>query len=167
MKSKEFAILDINTIQNDVEAIQKQYEEKGFYLAKVTYELKKVNEENVQLVFKVKEYDKVLVKKVTFLGNKAFTDESVKRNYGNREECLFSFMSGSGNFKEFNFQTDIERIKYFYKTKGYLQVNVGTPEITVSEDKKWVFITMKVTEGPQFTVNNIFFGRRSPLTMKS
>ena len=74
-----------------------------------------------------------------------------------REESLFSGMSGAGNFKEFNFQTDIERIKYFYKTKGYLQINVGTPEITVSEDKKWVFISLKLNEGPLFTVNDISF----------
>lgn len=157
IKTKEYAILDVNTVQNDLAALQKQYEEKGFYLAKVKYALKKINDENVELVFKVKEYDKVLVKKVTFLGNKAFADEQLKGIMETREEGLFSFMSDSGNFKEFNFQTDIERLKYFYKTKGYLQVNVGTPEITVSEDKKWVFITMKVNEGPQFTVNNIFF----------
>lgn len=157
LKSKEYAILDINTIQADVAALQKQYEEKGFYLAKVAYDLEKVNDENVKLIFNIKEYDKVLVKKVTFLGNKAFTDQELKGIMETREEGLFSFMSGSGNFKEFNFQTDIERIKYFYKTKGYLQINVGTPEITVSEDKKWVFITLKVTEGPQFSINNISF----------
>jgi outer membrane protein insertion porin family len=66
-------------------------------------------------------------------------------------------MSGTGNFKEVNFQNDIERLKYFYRMKGYLQINIGTPEITVSEDKKWVFITLKLTEGPQFTVNKISF----------
>ncbi len=157
IKTKAFAILDVNTIQNDLEGLQKQYEEKGFYLAKVSYQLNKINDENVELTYNFKEYDKVLVKKVTYLGNKAFTDAELKGIMETREEGLFSFMSGSGNFKEFNFQTDIERVKYFYKTKGYLQVNVGTPEITVSEDKKWVFITMKINEGPQFSINNINF----------
>ncbi|MAF78507.1 MAG: hypothetical protein CME60_10110, partial [Halobacteriovoraceae bacterium] len=157
LKTKEYAILDVNTIQNDAQAIVKQYEEKGFYLAKVKYDLEKISDENVNLVFNIKEFDKVLVKKILFLGNKAFQDDELKGIMETREEGLFSFMSGSGNFKEFNFQTDIERIKYFYKTKGYLQVNVGTPEITVSEDKKWVFITMKINEGPQFSVNNISF----------
>ena len=74
-----------------------------------------------------------------------------------REEGLFSFLSDSGNFKEINFDTDIERIKLFYKSKGYLQVNVGTPQITVSEDKRWVFITLKVNEGPQFEINKLTF----------
>ncbi len=74
-----------------------------------------------------------------------------------REESVFSFMSGSGNFKEFNFKTDIERVKYLYKTKGHLQVNIGTPQVTISEDKRWLFITFKVNEGPAFYVNNINF----------
>lgn len=157
VKTKEYAILDVNTIQNDMQAIVKKYEEKGYYLAKVNYRLERISDENVNLIFKIKEYDKVLVKKILFLGNKAFQDGELKGIMETREEGLMSFMSGSGNFKEFNFQTDIERLKYFYKTKGYLQVNVGTPEITVSEDKKWVFITIKINEGPQFTINNITF----------
>ncbi|MBT5096006.1 MAG: outer membrane protein assembly factor BamA, partial [Halobacteriovoraceae bacterium] len=135
----------------------KYYEEKGFYLASVDYSIKKINDENIQLTFNIQEFDKVRVKQVTFLGNKAFSDPQLKDIMETREESLFSWMSGSGNFKEFNFQTDIERIKYFYKTKGYLQVNVGTPEITVSEDKKWVFITIKVNEGPMFSINEINF----------
>jgi len=157
MKTREFAILDINTIKADVQAMQKLYEEKGFYLASVDFELKNSGQESRDLVFKVKEFDKVRVKNVVFLGNIAFSDDELKAIMETREEGLFSGMSGSGNFKEFNFQTDIERIKFFYKSKGYLQVTVGTPEITVSEDKKWVFITIKVNEGPMFTVNDITF----------
>ncbi|MCK5882138.1 MAG: outer membrane protein assembly factor BamA [Bacteriovoracaceae bacterium] len=157
MKSKEFSILDINTIKNDVKAMEKFYEEKGYYLAAVNYDLRKVSEENTELVFKVKEYDKVKVKKVIFLGNSAFNDVQLKSVISTREEHLFSFMDGSGNFKEFNFQADMEMLKYFYRNKGYLQINVGTPEITVSEDKKWVFITIKVNEGPEFSINKIGF----------
>lgn len=74
-----------------------------------------------------------------------------------KEESYFAFLSGSGNFKEINFQTDIERLKYLYKTRGYLQINIQNPEVTVSEDKKWIFITMRMTEGPQFSVNDISF----------
>ncbi|WP_372652451.1 outer membrane protein assembly factor BamA [Halobacteriovorax sp.] len=157
LKTKEFSILDVNTIKLDLSALQKFYEEKGFYLASVDYELRNRNEENLDLVFKVREYEKVLVKKISFFGNKAFSDDEIKGIMETREESLFSFMSGSGNFKEFNFNIDIERIKDFYKTKGYLLVNVGTPDITVSEDRKWVFISVKVNEGPLFTVRDVTF----------
>lgn len=157
VKTKVFSILDATSVKNDVQGLLKHYEEKGYFLASVDYQEKKINEENIELIFNIKEFDKVKVKKISFLGNKAFKDEEIKSILQTQEDSLFSFMSGTGNFKEINFQNDIERLKYFYRMKGYLQVNVGTPEITVSEDKKWVFITMKLTEGPQFVVNKISF----------
>lgn len=157
VKTKIFSILDATSIKNDVLALLKHYEEKGYFLASVDYKEIKINDENIELVFNIKEFDKVKVKKISFLGNKAFKDEEIKSILQTQEDSLFSFLSGSGNFKEVNFQTDIERLKYFYRMKGYLQINIGTPEITVSEDKKWVFITMKLTEGPQFSINKITF----------
>jgi outer membrane protein insertion porin family len=157
VKSKVFSILDTTTIKSDVQALLKFYEEKGYFLASVDYKEKVLNAENTELVFNIKEYDKVKVKKINFLGNVAMRDEELKGILQTQEDTLFSFMSGSGNFKEINFQNDIERLKYYYRMKGYLQINIGTPEITVSEDKKWVFITMKIAEGPQFTVNKISF----------
>ncbi|MFG1482869.1 outer membrane protein assembly factor BamA [Halobacteriovorax sp. HFRX-2_2] len=157
LKTREYSILDINSIQADVRQMEKTYEEKGFYLANVSYEIRQVDKENVHLVYNISEYDKVRVKKVTFLGLTAFAEEEVKSIMETREESLFSFLSGSGNFKELNFKTDIERIKYFYSTKGYLQVNVAVPEVTVSEDKKWVFITVKIKEGPKFDVRDVYF----------
>jgi outer membrane protein insertion porin family len=157
MKTKEYSILDVNSIKADITAIQKLYEEKGFYLATVSYKLRKTDNDVMEVIFHVKEFEKVRVKKITFLGTNAFSDEQLKSLMETREENFLSFLNNAGNFKEFNFQTDVERLKYFYKSKGYLQVNIGTPTVTVSEDRKWVFISMKITEGPKFTVNEIFF----------
>ena len=157
VKTKEFNILDVSTLKNDVLLLQKHYEEKGYFLALATYKLKDNKNGSVEVVFNIKEWDKVRVKKITFLGNKAIVDDELKNFMQTREESYFSFLSGSGNFKEINFQTDVERLKYFYKTRGYLQVNIQNPEVTASEDKKWIFITVRLTEGPQFSVNNISF----------
>lgn len=157
LKTKEFNILDVNTIKSDVVLLQKFYEEKGFYLANITYDLAKNEFGGVDLIFTVKEFDKVKVKKIMFLGNNDIPDSELKAFMHTQEETLFSPISGSGSFKEFHFKTDVEKLKYLYKTRGYLQVNIGSPIITVSEDKKWIFITINVNEGPKFKVNNIFF----------
>ena len=157
IKTKEFNILDISTIKNDVLLLQKHYEEKGYFLALAKYEVTDNQNGSVDVEFKIKEWDKVRVKKITFLGNKAIEDEELKNFMQTREESYFSFLSGSGNFKEINFQTDVERLKYYYKTRGYLQINIQNPEVTASEDKKWIFITVRMQEGPQFTVNDISF----------
>ena len=157
IKTKGFAILDRNKVKSDVTALKKHYEEKGYFLAKINHVVESLPNGNVAIKFNITEYDKVKVKKVTFLGNKVFKDSQLKGLMETREDSFFGGMSGAGNFKEFNFQTDIERIKYFYKTKGFLQVNIGTPEITISEDRRWVFITVKINEGPEFQINSILF----------
>lgn len=157
LKTKEFNILDVNTIKGDIILLQKFYEEKGFYLASITYDLQKNEFGGLDLVFKIKEFDKVMVKKIMFLGNNDLKDDDLKSIMATQEEGYFSGLSGSGSFKDFHFKTDIEKLKYFYKSKGYLQVNIGNPVITVSEDKKWIFITIDIKEGPKFSVNNIFF----------
>lgn len=156
IKSKVYNILDVSSLKNDLRLLEKHYEEKGYFLAQATYSLKE-SAESVEVTFNIKEWDKVRVKKITFLGNNDMDDETLKGFMQTKEESYFSFMSSSGNFKELDFQTDIERLKYYYKTKGYLQINVQNPEVTASEDKKWIFITVRLNEGPQFTVNDIFF----------
>ena len=157
VQSKKFAILDINTLKKDVNELKKFYEEKGFYLASVSFEIKKRENNGVDVSFKIKEYDKLKIKKITLLGNDAFSDAKLRDLMQTQEDSVFSFFSNSGNFQEFNFQTDVERIKYFYKTKGYLQINIGNPELTISENKKWLFITLKLNEGPRFRINEVNF----------
>lgn len=157
VKTKEFQILDIATLKSDVLALQKHYEEKGFFIAQASYRVKKNDNGSVDVIFDIKEWDKVMVKKITFLGNKTISDDELKGFMQTREESYFSGLSGSGNFKELNFQTDIERLKYLYKTRGHLQVNISNPVVTVSEDKRWIFITVQVVEGPQFSINGIYF----------
>ncbi len=157
IKTKEFNILDVSTLKNDVLLLQKHYEEKGYFLALASYTVTDNKNGSVDVRFNIKEWDKVRVKKITFLGNKHLPDEELKNFMQTREESYFSFLSGSGNFKEMNFQTDVERLKYYYKTRGYLQINIQNPEVTASEDKKWIFITVRLQEGPQFSVNDISF----------
>lgn len=157
IKTKEFNILDVSTLKNDILLLQKHYEEKGYFLALASYMLSDNKNGSVDIKFNIKEWDKVRVKKITFLGSKNIPDVELKNFMQTREETYFSFLSGSGNFKEINFQTDVERLKYYYKTRGYLQVNIQNPEVTASEDKKWIFITVRLQEGPQFSINNISF----------
>ena len=108
IKVKQWYILDVNKVKEDVGLIQKHYEDKGFYLAKVNFEVKKTDKpDEVELIYKINDYDKVQIKKITFLNNRRFTDEELKGALAEtREGGFLSFVSGSGNFKESSFKTD-------------------------------------------------------------
>lgn len=169
IKVKKWNILDINKIQQDVELIQKHYEEKGFYLAKVSYEVrsepqaetdeaKKKSGSEVKLVYKVADYDKVEIKQITFLNNKAFSDEKLKSVFAETKVGdSVSFLSSAGTFKEASFKIDLQRLQYFYYESGYLKFKFETPIITVSDDKKYVFISVYVDEGVPYTLSSYDF----------
>ena len=159
IKVKDWSILDINKVKEDVALIQKHYEEKGFYLAKVTYDIKVTKPDEVELTYKVDDYEKVQIKKITFLNNKKFSDEQLKSIFqGTKEGGLLSFLSGSGNFKESAFKQDLAILTYWYLEHGYVKFRYENPVVTVSDDKKWLYVSIYVDEGEQYRIGNIDFG---------
>lgn len=160
VKVKVWSILDVNKVKEDVALITKHYEDKGFYLAKVSFEIAPVKgkTDEVTLKYKVNDYDKVQIKKITFLNNKAFKDEQLKATLAETKEGgFFSGMSGSGNFKESSFKVDLQRLTYWYLDHGYVKFKYDNPIVTVSDDKKWLYITIYVDEGEQYKIGKIDF----------
>src|SRR5262249_46472684 len=137
----------------------KHYEEKGFYLAKVSFDIKKVKPDEVELVYKINDYDKVQIKKITFLNNRKFNDDELKGVFQETKEGgFFSFISSSGNFKESAFKQDLQRLTLWYLEHGYVKFRYENPVVTVSDDKKWLFISIYVDEGEQYGIGNVDFG---------
>lgn len=158
IKIKKWSILDINKVKDDVAFISKHYEEKGFYLAKVSYEIKNTKSGEVELRYKIDDFDKVQIKKITFLNNKAFGDEQLKNILAETKEGgFFSFFSGSGSFKESAFKVDLQRLTLWYLDNGFVKFKHDTPIVTVSDDKKWLFITIRVEEGDPYKIGEIDF----------
>lgn len=161
IKVKQWSILDVNKVKEDIGLITKSYEDKGYYLAKVTFEVvqpdpKKPDE--VLLRYKINDFDKVQIKKITFLNNRAFSDDQLKNVLGEtREGGAFSFMSNSGNFKESAFKNDLQRLVYYYLDNGYVKFKYESPVVTISDDKKWLYITIYVDEGEKYGTGAIDF----------
>jgi outer membrane protein insertion porin family len=157
---KTYDIYDENLVRESMRKLTKFYEDKGFYLAKVDFTTRPAKEKDmVEVVFRVREYDKVRIKKITFLGNKAFSDSQLKGTLRNTSETgFFSWATGGGNFKELDFKNDLQMLQYWYLNEGYVRFRYEPPVVSVSEDKKWVYITIKVDEGKQYRMGNIDFG---------
>lgn len=160
IKVKEWSILDVNRVKEDIALIQKNYEDKGFYLAKVNFEVRPIEKkpDEVELVYKINDYDKVQIKKITFLNNKAFSDEQLKAIFGEtREGGALSFLSSAGNFKESAFKNDLQRLTYWYLDHGYVKFRFENPIVTISDDKRWLFVSIYVDEGEQYSISSYDF----------
>ncbi|HWU43607.1 MAG TPA: outer membrane protein assembly factor BamA, partial [Bdellovibrio sp.] len=155
---KAYQLLNMAKVKEAVEKIQKLYEDKGYFLAKIDAEVETITkDETVRLIFKIHENDKVKVKKITFLGNKNLTDRDLKGKMLTQEGGFFSGMSGSGQYKQEMFERDVQILRFAYYNQGYVQAKVDRPQVTVTPDKKNIYITIHIEEGEQYSVGDVDF----------
>ncbi len=154
---RPFSVLDVSALKANEEKIVELYAEKGFFLTEVNAEAVPLenNPDEVVVVFDVDEHSKVEVKRITFLGNASIPDSELAAIMETREGGLFSFLTGSGTFKEQSFEIDLERLAAYYYDKGYINVKVSQPQLRLSRDKSSLFITIPISEGDQYTVASV------------
>jgi len=151
------AIVDISKIKKNRQKIADLYVQKGFYLATVDYEIKPVNEAEVDVWFKVDEKAKVKIREVQFIGNTKISDEELRSSIQTRRPDSLSFLNDSGTYSQEAFERDLLLVSAHYWDRGYANVKVGTPQLRLSRDKQYMYLSIPVDEGPVFTIGSINF----------
>lgn len=152
---REASPLDIDKINDNAEKIKQYYDEEGFFLAEVNPEIRARDDGDKDVVFHIREYDKVKVKRITILGNKALTDDDIKAHIFTRESSLLGLLSGAGQFKQEEFKRDLQRVSAWYSENGYPDAHVTDSQIQLSEDRSAMYITLQVEEGNYNTIGNV------------
>jgi outer membrane protein insertion porin family len=150
-------IVDIAKIKKNREKIADQYVQKGFYLATVDYELKPVNEAEVDVWFKIDEKAKVKIRDIQFIGNLSIPDEELRLAIQTRREDALSFLNDSGVYSQEAFERDLLLVHAHYWDKGYANVKVGTPQLRLSRDKEYMYLSIPIDEGPVFSIGQVNF----------
>lgn len=151
-----YEIVNVPKIQANLNKVREVYRDQGFHLADVSYELVRVDENLVDLVFHIVERAKIKVKRITFLGNKALSDEELRgAMMGTREGGFFSFLTQSGLFKREYFEQDLRILKDYYAQNGYITARIDDPVVTLSRDQEFLYITIHVVEGRRYRVGEV------------
>ncbi len=155
---KNYEILNTTKIMEAVVKLEKHYEDKGFYLVNIEPIIEDVKkDETVRVKFLITENDKVKVKKITLIGNTNLKDSYLKGRLFTQEAGFFTGMSSSGAFKQEAFERDMQILKFMYWNLGYVQVKIDRPLVTVTPDKKSIYITYHIDEGEQYSIGEVDF----------
>jgi outer membrane protein insertion porin family len=152
------SVLDLEQVRKNAKKIQEKYIDKGFFLAEVTWKLEKIPETNqVDVVFVIREHSKVQVRQITFVGNEKVPASELKEVMVTKEAGLLSFISGEGTYREEMFQRDLAMIQAAYYDRGFVNVKVEKPLVTISPDKRDIFVTIHIDEGEQYRIGKLDF----------
>ena len=154
----EYSFLNYDDLQNSLLAIKEKYKEKAYYLAEVSYRLKKdTNKKSYTLLIEIQENSRLLVKRINFIGNRNIPSQTLKPFMLTKEKNLLSFIGSGGVYQAKNIERDKQAIEYYYRDKGYLNVQVQAPIIKETPDKKFLYITFSISEGVRFKMGKELF----------
>ena len=149
------AIANLSLITDNVQQLIQFYQSEGYWLAGVVPIIREISEDAVALTFRIEEGEKVKIREVNIEGNKAVKAKKIRKIMKTRKWWFFSFLTGSGIFQKEQIKQDIERIREFYHSKGYIFVAISEPEIRLSDDRKGLFLTLSVSEGDQYKIGDL------------
>jgi outer membrane protein insertion porin family len=153
---KAFEIFNQAKLHDGIEKIQKLYEDKGFYLVKITPVITmSEDKEQANLLVKIEENEKVKVKKIHFIGNKKLSDDYLKGKLATQEEGYFSAVSSSGTFKQDAFDRDTQMLRFIYYNQGYAKAKIDRPQVSLTPDKLGIYITFRIEEGEQYAIGDV------------
>ena len=149
--------LDYPLLTENVQRIQQLYRAEGFYLADVKFEVEQLPSDAVAVHFIVAEGEKSKLRNVRFVGNKAFSDEELMEQFKTKEwkwfTILWTYFDKSGRYSEPIFEQDLKSVSEKYLDHGYIQAEIGDPEVEAT--KKGLVVTVRIREGEQFKVGAI------------
>lgn len=166
---KEGQIVTPKELDKAIENIKMYYEQSGFMGTQVSINTEKVPPAQIKLVFNIEEGKKKYIKKIEFIGNKAFSDKELRGYLSISEKTVFSPVKKvtqyirafirpepivePGVYNIAFLRRDLGKIETAYKNKGYIDVKIGEP--IIEEDPDGVIIKIPIEEGAQYRVGSI------------
>ena len=157
ISSKVGEPLDERKLFTDTQDIQKMYQKSGYPRTEVKYVLNiDENAGRGTATFEITESPKVKIIEVEFVGAQAFPQKKLRKVIKTRKHWMFSWITGSGVFKEDQFEEDKEKLAEFYRDKGYIDFEIKDVQF-VNPTPQTMIIRFILYEGTQYKVGAVKF----------
>jgi len=157
-KIQVFDFLNFNELYQTFSAIKKKYKEKGYFFVQVSHKLVPIpKSQKFKLIIKIQEKQKIQIKKINFIGNLNISSEHLKSRMLTKEQSILSAFGISGVYNPEHLNRDLALIEYLYRDRGYINVRLEKPEISLSPSQKSIYISITILEGARFKLGDIRF----------
>lgn len=151
----EGKVFDRAILDKVEQELRRQYYSRGKYGLKIDSEVSDQPRNRVAVNIKISEGRVAKIKQINIVGNNAFNDEDLLREFELSTGNLLSFYTKDDQYSKQKLSADLERLRSYYLDRGYINFQIESTQVSITPDKKEIYITVNVKEGEIYTVSDV------------
>ncbi|MDH5484118.1 MAG: outer membrane protein assembly factor BamA [Gammaproteobacteria bacterium] len=134
---------------------QQAYFSQGKYGVRIDTRVNELERNRVSIDINISEGVVTKIKQVNLIGNKVFDNETLLDELQLGVPGFWDWFSSKDEYARPKLSADLETLQSFYQDKGYIRFNVDSTQVSITPDKKDIYITVNLTEGEQYHINEV------------
>ena len=155
---QEGRIFDRALLDQAEQELKRQYLTRALYGVEVTTTVTPLERNRVAINFNIVEGDAAKIKRINIVGNKAFSEDELLGVMQLRTPGLFTVFSKNDQYSRQKLQGDLESLRSYYLNNGYMEFNIDSTQVSITPDRRDIYITVNITEGEKYQVAEVKFG---------
>ncbi|NBW60381.1 MAG: outer membrane protein assembly factor BamA [Methylophilaceae bacterium] len=151
----EGQIFDKSLLERAEQEIKRQYLAQGKYSANVKATSKPLERNRVMVKFEIEEGSVSKIRGINIVGNQTFTDDELKDQFKLTTPDWLTWWNKNDQYSRQKLTADLEALRSFYMNQGFLEFNIDSTQVSISPDKRDIYITTNISEGDKYNVGQI------------
>lgn len=151
----EGQIFDKSQLDRAEQEIKRQYLSQGKYGATVKAIVSPLERNRVAVRFDIEEGAVSKIREINIVGNQAFTTEDLRAELLLTTPNWMSWWNKNDQYSKQKLNADLETLRSFYMNRGYLEFNIDSTQVSITPDKRDIYITVNITEGEKYTISEV------------
>lgn len=151
----EGRIFDKAALERSENELKRAYVARGRYAVSVKTTVKELERNRVSVTFDVVEGEKSKIRQINIVGNQLYGEKELLDLMKLTTPTMWTWMTSNDQYSKQKLSADLEVMRSFYLDSGYLEFSVDSTQVSISPDKKDIYITINVTEGAKYSVSDI------------
>ncbi|NOT15930.1 MAG: outer membrane protein assembly factor BamA [Methylotenera sp.] len=151
----ESQIFDKSQLDRAEQEIKRQYLAQGKYGATVKTVVSPLERNRVAVRFEIEEGAVSKIRDINIVGNQAFTMDDLRAQFLLTTPNWMSWWNKDDQYSKQKLNADLEALRSFYMNQGYLEFNIDSTQVSITPDKKDIYITVNITEGEKYKISEV------------
>jgi outer membrane protein insertion porin family len=151
----EGRIFDRSAMEKAEQELKRQYVARGKYAVSLKSTVKELERNRVAVSFDVVEGKASKIQQINIVGNQAFSESELLDEMKLSTPGWFTWFTSNDQYSKQKLAADLEAIRSFYLNSGYMDFTIDSTQVSISPDKKTIYITLNITEGEKYSVSDV------------